>query len=407
VTLLSEVADSANPAARRLPRLLYVGDVPVEDSIASGTLLFRLLEEYPPSSLCIVETNLMSRTGRQRLPNVIHKTRSIASKRLLQTRFHSPAMAWEWIAAPYYARRLRSLIDDFAPEAVVTTVPFSSWAIASRYARICSLPLHILLWDDILGSPMVPRFLQGAYERSFFSAYRQAKSRFCISPEIERFYADASGASGTVVHPFGGPELPRYLEPPIQDSKRERRFTFAFAGSLFLGGYRRALEQLARACKSIHCNLIVIGSFGAEDSYKADLADLGVRIEPYKPISTLVDFLREHADSLALIGSFDPTEQRYCSLLFPSRLVAYSATALPCFGYGSATFTGTNWLVQNVGKDTVCNLESHEELVQSLKDFVAARDKHQDWGKAIANAGARDFDFRKARDIYFKTFASN
>jgi hypothetical protein len=384
-----------------LPRLLYIGDIPIEDSVASSTLLFRLFQDYPANSLCIVQTNLITKASGSKLAGVAEKILSISSNRFSRTRLHRWALGWEWIGARYYAARVRWLASDFSAEAVVTTVPFSAWAIANEYAKFFSLPLHILLWDDILVAPIVPRLLQARYDRAFLSAYCNAASRLCISPQIEQFYRNLSGAIGEVVYPFGGRDTIRYYEPPT--SVRDRPFTFAFAGSLFLGGYRKTLMQFADACEAAGCDLIIIGQPDG-----ISVSGNHVQTEPYMPTSnSLIDFIRKHADALVLLGSFEPSEKRYCSHLFPSRLVAYSATALPCFGYGLSTFTGVDWLVRNIGTEVVCQVESKEELVKRLKRFVAAGAAHASWGRRISEAGSRDFDYRRARDRYFAAFAKS
>ena len=41
-----------------LPRLLYLGDVPVEASYHGSALIYRLLQHYPVDRLMIIESNL-------------------------------------------------------------------------------------------------------------------------------------------------------------------------------------------------------------------------------------------------------------------------------------------------------------------------------------------------------------
>src|SRR4051812_48302616 len=46
-----------------LPRLLYVGDVPVEASYHGSALLHRLLSDYPHEKLTVIETATKSEPG--------------------------------------------------------------------------------------------------------------------------------------------------------------------------------------------------------------------------------------------------------------------------------------------------------------------------------------------------------
>src|SRR6185436_6143299 len=57
------------PELKAIPKLLYIGDVPVEASFHGSILLYRLLQEYPPDRLFIIERGQASLPGR-RLPGV-------------------------------------------------------------------------------------------------------------------------------------------------------------------------------------------------------------------------------------------------------------------------------------------------------------------------------------------------
>src|SRR5215217_1941521 len=75
------------------PKLLYVGDVPVEASYHGSALLHRLLSDYPPEKLTILETAARSEPTR-RLPKVDYVSYLIAKSRWLNTRFHPYAVVW-------------------------------------------------------------------------------------------------------------------------------------------------------------------------------------------------------------------------------------------------------------------------------------------------------------------------
>ena len=69
------------------PRLLYVGDVPVEASYHGSALLHRLLSDYPHDRLTVIETATESDPNR-RLPSVNYISHPIGKARWLNTRFH-------------------------------------------------------------------------------------------------------------------------------------------------------------------------------------------------------------------------------------------------------------------------------------------------------------------------------
>ena len=53
-----------------LPRLLYIGDVPVESSYHGSALLFRLLQGWPSERLRVIEANLLRSLPERRLPGI-------------------------------------------------------------------------------------------------------------------------------------------------------------------------------------------------------------------------------------------------------------------------------------------------------------------------------------------------
>jgi hypothetical protein len=126
---------------------------------------------------------------------------------------------------------------------------------------------------------------------------------------------------------------------------------------------------------------------------------------PFMPVREAVAHVRREADATVLVGSFCADEQRYCSMLFPSRLVAYCATGLPCAAYARADFPGAMWLMHNVSPEVVFATRSHAGLVRFIRQFTQLSTLHS-WGRAMFTAGARDFDFENARDQYFQAFAT-
>ena len=70
-----------------LPRLVYVGDVAVEATVAGSTLLYRLLQTYPTERLLIVEGNLWRSKLEKRLPRVRYESFKVGTERILRTRY--------------------------------------------------------------------------------------------------------------------------------------------------------------------------------------------------------------------------------------------------------------------------------------------------------------------------------
>src|SRR3569833_628701 len=102
-----------------LPRLLYVADVPVENTFHGSAVIHRLLEGFPPGWLRIVETCLMS-GQKGRLPNVDYRHIPVFGQRLLSTRFFLVVACALLLGGAIHLRSLVSACGVFEPEAVLT-----------------------------------------------------------------------------------------------------------------------------------------------------------------------------------------------------------------------------------------------------------------------------------------------
>src|SRR6516225_4611559 len=102
-----------------LPRLSYLGEVPVECSYHGSALLWRLLENYPPKDLLIVEGIHRSSVER-RLPGVryIHSpTPGIG--RMLRTRYASQVSEALYRIIPALAGSVLPSVACRRPEAII------------------------------------------------------------------------------------------------------------------------------------------------------------------------------------------------------------------------------------------------------------------------------------------------
>src|SRR5882724_4476706 len=72
--------------ADQLPRLVYVGDVPVESTYHGSALLYRLFQDYPPDKLLVVEAGPGRSAAARRVQNVLYRQLSMGATRLRNTR---------------------------------------------------------------------------------------------------------------------------------------------------------------------------------------------------------------------------------------------------------------------------------------------------------------------------------
>ncbi len=184
-----------------LPRLLFVGDVPVEASYHSSALLFRLLEGWPGERLRIIESNLLRSLPQRRLPGIQYADLRVGNQRLLHTRFNCWYGPWLMKRAKRCAGQVEGLIAGFKPEAVLTVTHGFSWRTAARFAAQETLPLHLICHDDLPRLALIRERFRPWLEQEFGSVYRQATSRLFVSPVMHDEYRGRYRAKGDVLYP--------------------------------------------------------------------------------------------------------------------------------------------------------------------------------------------------------------
>src|SRR5215216_8087296 len=129
------------------PRMLYVGDVPVEASYHGSAFLHRLLSDYPQERLTVIETATRSDPA-LRLPNVNYISHPIGKARWLNTRFHPYAVAWFTQAGKRLAPRIAQSLNGAGVESVLTVAHGFGWLAAANIANKRGVPLHLIVHDD-------------------------------------------------------------------------------------------------------------------------------------------------------------------------------------------------------------------------------------------------------------------
>jgi hypothetical protein len=165
----------------KLPKLLYIGDVPVESSHAGAALIYRLLQNYPPEKLRIIEGNLHASLPERRLPGVAYKQFQVGRGRWLNTRFRGLVSSWFALTATQKTRQVTKLAGDFNPDAVLTVSHDYSWMTASAYAKAKGLPLHLICHDDWPRMTGFKQPLHSRFENKFGEIYRSAVKTWCVA----------------------------------------------------------------------------------------------------------------------------------------------------------------------------------------------------------------------------------
>src|SRR4030095_14377364 len=195
---LSDSKTSLSISPPVLPKVIYLGDVPVEASYHGSALLHRLLEKYAAAKLTIVETGSESLPAR-RLQDAKYLWQPIASRRWMNTRFHPYVVGFYSAATNRSARKILSCVADIEFDSVLTVAHGFGWLAAAALAESRNVPLNLIVHDDWPRVAQVPGALRGWLDERFAEVYRQSHSRLCVSPGMLDTYEKNYGETGQVL----------------------------------------------------------------------------------------------------------------------------------------------------------------------------------------------------------------
>ena len=387
--------------ARDLPRLVYIGDVPVEASYHGSALLYRLLEDYPKERLKIVEAGVQLSQPERRLAGVLYEDRRLPLSRLQTTRF-APLYEKACLrAAAPRARALRRLVSDFRPEAILTVTHGYPWITAARLARDFALPLHLICHDEwTLGKAPSAWAWR---ERVFGEVYRQAQSRMCVSPQMTKNYEERYGACGETLYPARSASQAVHMAPPPPRRKGGWTIVAAFAGaSLHDAENRNVLAAVARALTALGGKLNVYGPYSGVNFATFDYSAYNVENKGLVRNHELVEVLRREADFLVSPMSFSATDEITTSTGFPSKMADYTATALPILAV-CPRYSSLNCWCRNEPNSALLVSELDDgKIREAISTFLDTNLRHR-YGVAGAEIGLRYFSPKAA----FHTLASS
>jgi len=383
-----------------LPRLLYVGDVPVEASYHGSALLHRLLSDYPPERLTIIETATQSE-GARRLPQVNYISRPIGKQRWLNTRFHPYVSVWFTKAGKRFAPKISQSLNGFEFDGVLTVAHGFGWLAAAKIAKRRNVPLHLIVHDDWPRVAGVAPAFRSWLDKRFASVYRQAQSCLCCSPAMSLSYGERYGRQARTIYPSRAATCPQYDEPPARLAHNDHAFTVAFAGTINSSGYIRALVAVQDALKSIGGRLLIFGPLSREAAQQIGLNDPHTEIRGLLPSTELLTSLRHEADTLFVPMSFEPADRINMEMAFPSKLADYTATGLPLLIYGPTYCSAVTWARENPGVASV--VESESDLRRAIALLANKADTRLQLGKLALAVGREYFSHDRAQKIFHRS----
>ena len=386
-----------------LPRLLYVGDVPVEASYHGSALLHRLLGDYPADRLTVIETAAPSAPAR-RLPKVNYLSHAIGKERWLNTRFHSHAVAWFSRTATRRGPQISALLNGFACEGVLTVVHGFGWLAAADVAMRRDVPLHLMVHDDWPRVVNVRPGFRDWIDARFATIYRAARSRICVSPAMCAAYEARYGEPAEVIYPMRAANCAEFDEPPPRLGRNEGPFTIAFAGSINSNGYIHALLALQEALKPVGGRLLIYGPLTSEAAREVGLDRPQTVVRGLLSAGELMLRMRDEADALFVPMSFDPVDRTNMELAFPSKLADYTAIGLPLVIYGPPYCSAVRWARENVGVGEVVETQGGglKEGITRLADDPGLRVA---MGKRALEVGREYFTHEKVQQVFHRALS--
>jgi glycosyltransferase involved in cell wall biosynthesis len=370
------------------PRMVYVGDVPVESTYHGSALLHRLLDGYA-ETLTILETGTPSQPQR-RVPNARYMSFPLDQSRWLKTRFHQYAVVWFTNRGSRNGDKIAASLNGSGFDCILTVAHGFGWLAAASLARKRSVPLHLIIHDDWPRAAQVPATFRNWFDNQFANVYKQAQSRLCVSPPMAQAYQTRYGATGDVLYPMRAATAPDFAEPPPRLAQNGHQFTVAFAGTINSPGYVRSLIALHDVLARIGGRLLIFGPHGL------DLPN--VTAGGLLPSPELINRLRDEADVLFVPMSFDVAERSNMEMSFPSKLVDYTAVGVPLLIYGPPYCSAVGWAKEN--HDVAEVVEVENELDGAVRRLANDPLRRIELGKVALQTGRKYFSHRTAQEVF-------
>jgi hypothetical protein len=376
-----------------LPRLCYIGNVPVESSIHGSALLWRLLEPYPREKLLVIECEYQSAT-RGRLPGVAYASANMRAGRLLRSRVAPLALPFLFRFSRFLAGPIRAEAEKFAPQAILTVANGLHWKIASEIATALKIPLHLIVHDAVLQMITEKSALKAEIDRSFARVYAGAASRLCVSPYMEAKYLERYGVAGTVLYPSRARRSVVFETPAQRPVTPGRGLTGVFAGSIF-PSYAEGLAQLARALRTSGGRLLIFGPADWAAGEGLGLALDNVEFRGMRGSEELKTQCRDEADFLFVPMSFRDAERTNAEISFPSKIADYTAIGCPLLIRGPSYCSAVRWARENPGVAEIVDTEDPAALEQALAS-LGSPERRMSLGREALRLGEVFFSASRA-----------
>jgi hypothetical protein len=380
-----------------LPRLLYVGDVPVTNTFAGAALLYRLLAFYPADKLVII---CAVTPGMKTLPGVRYYHWGARFPRLLQTRFSSLYCLWHLWRHKQMPSLITKVADTFQPEAVLSVSHVNAWLSAWRLSVDRSISFHLIVHDDYAFTQRLPKIARPWAERRFAEAYRGASSRFCISRAMAEVYRQRYDAPAEVMYPARDFATSSYDQIACRTTRATMSLTFAYAGSIHGDSTFSQIISFARIAGELGHLLLVFTPQYIDLAARANAASVLLDARPPLPSEELSDRLRKEADCLVVVQSHHNAERLEISTLFPTKFADYCSTGLPIIVWAPVYSALVKFLEENADCAELVADANVEVVRLGIKRLAASPERRLQLSKNAMRIGRNCFSPERAWTLF-------
>jgi glycosyltransferase involved in cell wall biosynthesis len=395
---------SAELCTTSLPRLSYLGEVPVECSYHGSALLWRLFENYPPEDLLIVE-GIHHSSIERRLPRVryIHPPTPGVS-RMLRTRYAIQVSEFMYRTIPILAASILPSVAYRKPEAIITVCHGLFWLVAAKVANVLNVPLHLIVHDHVPDTVPGSERLRDRISDEFRRIYLTAATRFCVSEEMVNEYERRFGVAGQVLYPSRAWSPLDRSSLAVRCSIASGSLTGVFAGTVTGPGCADALAALARQLARGGGRLVVYGLFSRAQAASSGLDLPNVEFRGLVPARVLRERCQKEADFLYVPMKFGEDVSVNARISFPSKLADYTEMGLPLLIRGPEYCSAVRWARKHPGVAEVVGTEDERELRDAIQR-LSSPDTRRTLAEEALRVGDLYFSHSRAESILFNALA--
>lgn len=387
------------------PRLLYVGDVPVDSTVGGSAFIYRLLQRYPTDRLRVIEGSIWRSIPEKRLPGVAYDILSIGTPRLMPTPIGRAYGGFLSFSAKFHSHRLNRIASEFKPDAIISVAHGFLWQTAAELAKRLGLPFHLNINDDWLNMGSFPPVLRPWAKQRFGSVYKMAAGRWCASPYMAEIYEEQFGVKGSVLYPLLAAEQKMSASAKVNDSTRS--LAFAYAGSIHNQAYADCLSNLASVLESSGSRLLIYSSLTEDVARNFGLLKPNIELRPLIPPLKLVSTLREAADVICVPMSFNPLDLPNMRAAFPSKFPDCTAVGLPLLVWGPSECSAVRWARENPGFAEIVDENDTMQLGDSVSRLVGNPTYRASLGVGALKTCERFFSHAGVREKFYQAICGN